>query len=132
MYLSGKTMFISYSRENIFAGNKKKHLSCNELLKFKNMKKLISIAFICILTLSLASCGNKKQENRTEQRMENAKESVKNAVDRGSEKMEEGVDKTKDAWNETKEDFKDGAQQMGNEIKENYQEVKKDVKKKLD
>ncbi|MBR8721339.1 hypothetical protein IX307_002540 [Bacteroides pyogenes] len=70
------------------------------------MKKLIFISLTCCFVLFMSSCRNKKEQNKTEQRIENAKESVEDALDKASDKMEEGADKVKDAWDDTKKEVK--------------------------
>lgn len=96
------------------------------------MKKLIFITIISLSVLSLASCRNKHEQNRAEQRIENTKDSINKALDNASGRIEKGADKTKDTWNETKKDVKDGAQQVKQEIKKDYNKAKKEVKDKLD
>ena len=59
------------------------------------MKKIIFITLTILFALSASSCRDKKEQNRTEQQIENAKENVNDALDKASNKIEDGADKAK-------------------------------------
>lgn len=59
------------------------------------MKKIMFITLTILFALSASSCRDKKEQNRTEQQIENAKENVNDALDKASNKIEDGADKTK-------------------------------------
>ena len=60
------------------------------------MKKIMFITLTILFALSASSCRDKKEQNRTEQQIENAKENVNDALDKASNKIEDGADKVKD------------------------------------
>ena len=84
------------------------------------------------IALSASSCQDKKEQNRTEQQIENAKENVNDALDKASNKIEDGADKVKDAWKETKKDVQQGTEKVKKEIKKDYNKAKDELKKQLD
>ena len=88
------------------------------------------LALICAVSLAVTSCKDKKTQDKVNNRIENAKESV--ALEKFSDKMEVGADSVKEAWKETKEQVKEGADKAKKEIKEGYNNAKKEVKKTLD
>lgn len=57
------------------------------------MKKIMFITLTILFALSASSCRDKKEQNRTEQQIENAKENVNDALDKASNKIEDGADK---------------------------------------
>ena len=59
------------------------------------MKKIMFITLTILFALSASSCQDKKEQNRTEQQIENAKENVNDALDKASNKIEDGADKVK-------------------------------------
>ncbi len=59
------------------------------------MKKIMFITLTILFALSASSCRDKKEQNRTEQQIENAKENVNDALDKASNKIEDGADKVK-------------------------------------
>ena len=81
------------------------------------MKKIMFITLTILFALSASSCRDKKEQNRTEQQIENAKENVNDALDKASNKIEDGADKVKDAWKETKKDVQQGTEKVKKEIK---------------
>lgn len=48
------------------------------------MKKIMFITLTILFALSASSCRDKKEQNRTEQQIENAKENVNDALDKAS------------------------------------------------
>ena len=82
------------------------------------MKKIMFITLTILFALSASSCQDKKEQNRTEQQIENAKENVNDALDKASNKIEDGADKVKDAWKETKKDVQQGTEKVKKEIPE--------------
>ena len=80
------------------------------------MKKIMFITLTILFALSASSCRDKKEQNRTEQQIENAKENVNDALDKASNKIEDGADKVKDAWKETKKDVQQGTEKVKKEI----------------
>lgn len=88
------------------------------------MKKIMFITLTILFALSASSCRDKKEQNRTEQQIENAKENVNDALDKASNKIEDGADKVKDAWKETKKDVQQGTEKVKKEIKKDYNKAK--------
>ena len=60
-----------------------------------------ALALICVVSLSMTSCRDKRTQDKVNNRIENVKESTDRALDKASNKMEAGADSVKEAWKET-------------------------------
>lgn len=67
------------------------------------MKKELLAALFCMTIFTFTSCGEKKNKDKFQDRIENAQKSVEKAMDDTKKKIGEGADNLEDAIDEVKE-----------------------------